>query len=102
MALCEIREAFRHAVPGGYFSPPEVHGLEVPCALTATQSAPLRGLEHGNHRDGAELRSFALCAGHLRALQELDHRLRAAGWASAFHGPLVPVDLGGSQSRPPG
>jgi hypothetical protein len=29
---------------------------------------------------------FGLCAAHLHAFQEVDHRLRALGWSSALHG----------------
>lgn len=91
MPQCEVRGALRHAVPGGYFSRAELSVVDVACAAPAVHSAPLRGLERGNHRDGAELRTFPLCEAHLHSLQELDRRLRTAGWGSAFHGPVAPA-----------
>ena len=91
MANCEVQAAFQHAIPQGYFSKYEVADLNTSCAQPAEARCQLRGLERGNHRDGATVREFGFCGPHLHAFQEVDHRLRALGWSSAIHGAPQPA-----------
>jgi len=92
MAGCEVRAVFRHAVPGGFFSRPEVSDVDRDCAQPAEWRVTVRGLDHGNHREEASTIEAGLCAHHLHAFQEIDDRLHAVGWSRAIHGP--PVALG--------
>jgi hypothetical protein len=91
MGACEVQGAFRHAVPEGYFTKYELSDLNVTCSIPAAFRCHLRGMERGNHREGAEVKEFALCEHHLHAFQEIDHRLRTLGWSSAVTGSVVPV-----------
>jgi len=91
MGLCDVRTAFRHAIPAGYFSHYEVADIDVSCSQPAEVRSAVRGMERGNRRDGAEVREVEFCAHHFHAFEEVDKRLRALGWAPALHGPPAPV-----------
>jgi hypothetical protein len=91
MGLCDVRTAFRHAIPAGYFSHYEVSDIAEACAVPAEFRCAVRGMERGNHREGAEVKEVEFCAHHLHAFEEVDKRLRGLGWAPALHGPPVPV-----------
>jgi len=91
MGLCDVRAAFRHAIPAGIFSRYEVADIDVTCPLPAELRCAVRGLERGNHREGASVLEVEFCAHHLHAFTEVDQRLRAMGWSSALHGPPVAV-----------
>jgi hypothetical protein len=91
MGTCDVRTAFRHAVPGGFFSRPETSDVDVTCTQPAQVRVMVRGLEHGNHREEATAIAVEMCPHHLHAFQELDDRLHAAGWSRAIHGPPVPT-----------
>jgi len=88
---CEVRAAYRHAIPAGYFSRYEVSEIDVSCALPAEFRCAIRGMERGNLRDGATVLEVGLCAHHLRAFEEVDKRLRGFGWGAALHGSPVPA-----------
>jgi len=94
MALCDVRTAFRHAIPAGYFSHYEVSDIDVSCSLPAEFRCVVRGMERGNHREGAAVREVEFCGHHLHAFEEVDKRLRGLGWAPALHGAPVPVSAG--------
>jgi len=91
MGLCDVRAAFRHAIPAGYFSHYEVSDIDVTCSVPAEFRVSVRGMERGNHREGAEVREVELCAHHLHAFEEVDKRLRGLGWAAALHGVPTPI-----------
>jgi len=91
MGLCDVRAAFRHAIPAGYFSRYEISDIDVTCSLPGEFRCAVRGLERGNHRDGAAVLEVEFCAHHLHAFEEVDKRLRGLGWGPALHGPPVPV-----------
>jgi hypothetical protein len=91
MTACDVRTAFRHAIPGGFFSRPEVSDVDVSCTQPAELVVIVRGLEHGNHREEAQAIPVPMCAHHLHAFQQLDDRLHALGWSRAVHGAPVPV-----------
>ena len=91
MGLCDVRAAFRHAIPAGYFSHYELSDIDVSCSIPAEFRCAIRGMERGNHREGAEVREVEFCAHHLHAFEEVDKRLRGLGWAPAIHGPPISV-----------
>jgi len=91
MSVCEVRAAFRHAVPGGFFSRPETSDVDRECGQPAEWRVVVRGLDHGNHREEASTIEAGLCGHHLHAFQEIDDRLHAAGWSRALHGAPVPT-----------
>lgn len=91
MGLCDVRTAYHHAIPAGYFSHYEVSDIDVTCSLPAEFRVAVRGMERGNHRDGAQVLEVEFCAHHLHAFEEVDKRLRGLGWAPAVHGAAVPL-----------
>jgi hypothetical protein len=91
MSECAVRTAFRHAIPGGFFSRPEVSDVDVSCTQPAEFRVAVRGLDHGNHRESAAVLEVEMCGHHLHALRELDDRLHVMGWSKALHGTPVPL-----------
>ena len=91
MGTCNVLAAFRHAIPAGYFSHYEVSDIDVSCSLPSELRCAVRGMERGNHRDGAAVLEVEFCGHHLHAFEEVDKRLRGLGWAPALHGTPVPV-----------
>lgn len=96
MVACEIRTAVRHAIPGGFFSRPELSDVDMVCPRPAEWRVTVRGLDHGNHREEAQAIALDLCAHHLAAFRQLDDRLHAVGWSHALHGPALPADPSGA------
>lgn len=93
MGTCNVRSALTHAIPGGFFSRPELSDVDVACGRPADWRVTLRGLDHGNHREDARVLEVDLCDHHLHAFQELDARLHAMGWSHAVHGAPVPLGV---------
>ena len=92
MAACEVRTAFRHSIPGGYFSRAEVSLVDTSCELPAAFRISVRGMEHGNHREGAEVVEVGVCEHHLNAFRQIDERLHALGWSRALTGPPMVIE----------
>jgi len=92
MTGCDIRAAVIHAVPGGVFSRPELSDVDVVCGRPSDWKVRLRGLDHGNHREEAQVIEVELCNHHLQAFQQLDNRLHSLGWSRSLHGAALPID----------
>lgn len=93
MATCENTTAATHAFPRNSMPFADRRmTLTIQCRDPAEYSSSLRGVGTSRHREGAGVRSFALCDNHRRLYEQIDIELVQDAWVPSHTSKPTPLE----------